>query len=208
MLRGKRFYCDTETTGVNAKQNGVIQVAFKFFIDGNLVEAHNIKVQPFPDDIIEDSALEANGITKEELFSPDRLTPQQAYLKIITILDAHIAKFDRADKAFFLGYKAQFDFDFLWEWFRKCGNNYFGSYFFSPPLCLMMLAGFLLQGSRAEMDSFKLIKVWEFLYPDDILKHPDESWHDALFDIDRTIEIEEALRNIVRGIRKSEPASR
>lgn len=188
----KRCYCDTETTGTKPTENAIIQWTAKIVIDGNPVDSLNLAIQPHEDAVIEETALEANGVTHEELFGPDRLKPRDAYMAIQEFLGAHCDKYNRNDKYFFLGFKAPFDADFTREMFKLQGDNYYGSFFWVPPCCIMSLAGHLLQKERQKLENFKLKTVYEYLFPDK--KYSEEEWHDALFDIDRTIELEEELR--------------
>jgi DNA polymerase III epsilon subunit-like protein len=202
-----KIYVDTETTGTDPKKNGIIQWTAIALVNGVIKGRINLKIQPFKDDVIEDTALEVNGLTREELFTPDRLTPQQAHKKITDWLGQFISKFDKLDKAFWLGFKAQFDSDFTREFFYKLGDKFFGSWFWTPPLCLMAFAGILLQKMRARMENFKLKTVFAFLFPakareyDEIAQlDPDKDpWHDALFDVERTMDVENGLRFFLCG---------
>jgi DNA polymerase-3 subunit epsilon len=198
-MRMVKMYADSETTGTDPKRHGLHQFSAKLEIDGTLVDEIDLRIKPFPDDVIEDKALEVGNVTREQLFSPMRMEPQQAHTKIVTMLGRHIDKFDRSNKAHFLAYKAAFDADFLREFFIKCGDTYFGSWFWTPPLCIMTLGGYLLQRERANLENFKLKTVWEYLNggPGD---YTEEQWHDSLFDIDRAREVESFLRErVVRG---------
>lgn len=188
----KRCYCDTETTGTNPKLNGVIQWTAKITIDFKVVSEINLKLQPFKTDVIDDVALEHNRVKREDLFKPDRLTPEEGFKQIQAFLGKHCDKFNRTDKYFFHGFKAQFDADFTREFFIKNEDNYYGSYFWVPPCCIMSLAGHLLQKERTRLENFKLQTVFKYLFPN--ANYTEEAWHDALFDIDRTIEVEGALR--------------
>lgn len=198
----KKFYVDCETTGTDPKKHGIIQISAKIAIDGVIKDSLNLLVQPFPTDEINDDALKANGITKEQLFTYDRLEPAGAHKQLCIFLAKWVNKFEKTDKFFWVGYKAAFDSDMLREFFAKNGDTYFGSWFFTPPLCVMSLAGFLLAKRRHAMENFKLKTVYETLYPDS--RYSEEDWHDAMFDIDRTIDVETALRQIIVGSRRRE----
>lgn len=118
----KVLYFDCETTGVDPVKNGIIQIAFVVEIDGVVVEQKEFKARPFPSDLIEETALEVNGITKEQLMNYPK--PFDMYDDILKMLDRHCDKFDRTDKFYPAGYNVRFDVNFLAEFFRKCGSKY------------------------------------------------------------------------------------
>lgn len=203
----KRLYNDCETTGTDPKDHGLIQWSAIVTIDGEVVDSLSIEMQPFPDDAIEDDALEANGITREDLLSSHRLTPMEGYRQIVRFLGKHVDKFNKKDKFFWIGYNAHFDADFTREFFNKNGDVYFGSWFWVPLLCVMVLAGYMLMKKRTQLDNFKLATVYAYLYPEEAAEYAKQAeenpendpWHDAMFDIERTIDVESALRNILTG---------
>lgn len=186
--------------------HGIIQWTATVIIDGEEKESIDLMIQPFPDDAIEEEALETNNTNREQLFNGSRLTPKAAYMDITRFLAKYISKFDRKDKFFWIGYNARFDADFTRKFFEKNGDKYFGSWFWFPILDVTILAGYLLQNQRTKLKDFKLKTVWEFLHQDQLLLHNEDSWHDALFDIKRTLDIEVALRNIVMGVRNTNAA--
>src|SRR5688572_13966815 len=100
----KRCYCDTETTGTNPKQNGILQWTAKITIDFKVVDEINLRMQPFKTDVIDDVALEHNKVKREDLFKPDRLEPRAAYMEIQKFLSKHCDKYVKSDKYFFHGY--------------------------------------------------------------------------------------------------------
>src|SRR5687767_3506938 len=80
----KKVYADEETTGTDPMRHGLIQIAMRNYRDREPVdEPLVLKIQPFKTDIIEDTALEVNGVTREELFSSDRMEPKEAYQEIM-----------------------------------------------------------------------------------------------------------------------------
>jgi len=171
-------------------------------LDKVVTDKIDLHIKPFPDDLIEDGALEANHLTREDLFAEHRLDPLDAHKKLLDFCGKHVDKYTKTDKFFWIGYNAKFDLDFTWEWFRKCGDIYCGSWFWAPPLCVMVLAGYLLQRNRAKLPDFKLRTLWEYLHPQRIKEFDEKQWHDALFDIERTIEVEEALRGVLHTHRE------
>jgi DNA polymerase-3 subunit epsilon len=163
----KQIFIDTETTGVNPRLNGIWQIAGQIrtlrAMPG-LEEAQwtvprkfNYLMRPFPDDIIEDSALAIAGKTREEILSYPE--PWQVHHQFTSMLAEEVNKFDRRDKFFFLAYNARFDDDFLREWFVKIGDKYYGSWFWVPVIDIMALAADVLQRFRADMPDFKQATV-------------------------------------------------
>ena len=50
------------------------------------------------------------------------------------MLSAHVDRYDKRDKCFFAGYNGIFDLNFLHAFFKKCGDQYFGSYVWWPSI--------------------------------------------------------------------------
>lgn len=182
----KLFFVDTETTGTDKIKNGIIQIAGKiiFFENGVylLKEKFNFTVRPFPNDIIEPKALEVNGKTKEEIMQYE--TPLTVYRKIILMLEKYCDKFNKTDKFTFVGYNSPFDFGIMWEWFVKCGDNYFGSWFWTPDICVMRMAADYIGEKRKLLPNFKLGTVAKYFN-----LAPEGNLHDAMTDIDVTVQI-------------------
>lgn len=189
----KVIWNDTETTGTE-KEHGLIQWSAKIFIDGVEKDKIDLKIQPFKDDKIEDSALEANHTSKDELFSSDRFTPKVAHQAIVGLCARYVDKFDKKDKFIWKGFNSRFDMDRTRDFFTKLGDTYFGSWFWFPPADIMGLAIHILQRERVRLPDFKQKTVWEYLFPEQKDKYKEEEWHDAMFDIDRCRDIENALR--------------
>lgn len=203
MTKQKRFLVDTETTGTNPKLNGIIQLSCMAQIDGVLqTKFLDMKIQPFPNDVIEDTALEVNGITREELFSEDRLKPKVAFLRLLEFLATYVDRYDKTDKLHFVAFRAGFDSDFIREWFAKNGDTYYGAWFWTPPLCVMTMAGYFLQRHRHKLENFKLRTVFSFLFPDAAAVYSEEQWHDSLFDIARTLDVEQGIKMMLTGKKK------
>lgn len=198
----KKIYNDCETTSTDPKRGAIIQWTSIVIIDGKEVDHCDILIKPFQTDEISEDALKVNNLTRDQLFESHRMEPKDAHKMIVNFCGKHVDKFNKSDKFFWSGFNAQFDLNFTHEFFRKCDDVYCGSWFWAPPLDVMILAGFLLQKVRATMKDFKLRTVWERLYPSRVQEYTDADWHDALFDIRRTIEVEDGLREVLRGDRK------
>lgn len=190
MFKGKVFLVDTECTGVDFKANGVWQIAGYIIIDGDIKEKFNFECRPFENDIFDDKAVEMSGKSIEQLKALDN--PKDTYKRLNFMLERYVNKFDKKDKYQFVGYNANFDMQMLREWFSKCGDNYFGSWFWFPCLDVMSLAAWDLRDNRNKLENFKLGTVSDHY---GIKLSEDEKLHDAEVDIRLTLELAKILLN-------------
>ena len=188
----KQIYLDTETTGTDPSVNGVWQIAGMIVL-GKTVIPFNYKMSPFTGDIIEPVALEMSGMTEEELFKLPY--PVNVHREFTALMGKHVNKYDKFDKFIFYGYNARFDSNFLREWFSKCGDKYFGSWFWTPPVDLMSTAAFFLGRERSRMPNFKLETVVKYL---GITLDKEGSFHDASIDIAYTYKLARRLRRFIK----------
>ena len=175
----KLFFYDLETTGVNPGRNGIHQISGMIVIDGQIKEEFDIKVQPNPKAVIEKEALEVAGVTEEQIRS---YTPMgEVYRKqIIPMLNKYVDKYNKTDKFFLVGFNiAHFDNDFFRGFFLQNGDKYFGSYFWSNCLDVMVLATPFLSGIREQMENFKQSTVAKTLG----IEVDDSKLHDDSYDI-------------------------
>ena len=180
MTKSKRFFIDVETTGVNSRTDALIQLGGIIEIDGEIKEKLNLRIKPFPNDVINDKALEVNGITREELstFSP----PKKMYKKLTSIMSKYVDKFNKLDKFHFIGYNSRFDDDFVRSWFKKNGDKYYGSYFFWPSIDVANIAAVKFMDERHKFSNFKLMTVAKYAG----VEVDPASAHDAMYDIEIT----------------------
>lgn len=185
----KVLYFDLETTGVKFWRNGIHQIAGILEVNGEVVEEFDLRVCPFGRAEIEDSALQVAGVTREQImqYAPMR----EVYLYFTELLSKHCNKYNKTDKIYLCGYNnASFDNPFLRAWFVQNGDNYFGSWFWSAPLDVMILAADYLRGLRAEMEDFKLKTVAKKLG----IEVEESKLHDALYDIRITKQIYDKIK--------------
>lgn len=131
----KVLWADTETTGVNAFKNGVIQIAGMVEIDGDIKESFNFQAAPFENDVIDDKALEVNRTTVSEIRKYPK--PEITYGQLVTIMGKYVNKFNKKDKFILAGYNTQFDAEMMRMFFKKNGDNYFYSYVFGGKIDVM-----------------------------------------------------------------------
>jgi DNA polymerase-3 subunit epsilon len=174
------IYCfiDLETTGISQTRNGIIQIGGQVCRGEatglTLLKEFEFTVAPFPQDLVEDEALQVSGITRDQIagFEP----PAAVHKRLTDLFGEFCNRFDRKDKMVFAGYNAPFDHGFLRKWFDKIGDKYFGSWFWHPPVDVMTLAMVHLAGVRHELPDFKLGTIAARL------EVPVEGLHTALHD--------------------------
>lgn len=191
-MKTVKIFYDTETTGTKFWKHSLHQIAGLIEVNGVVVEEFDLRVRPHPNAVIDPSALIAGNVTEEQIMG---YAPMKDMLPVFTsILDNYVDRFDRASKAFLVGYNnSAFDDRFLRTWFELCGNRFYGAYFWSGPLDAMVLAAEYLKERRPQMPSFKLHRVCtELGIPVD-----KDRIHESLYDAHLTREIYQ----IVTGLR-------
>jgi len=183
MATTKRLFCDCETSGLNAEKHALLQLSGVVEIDGRVVEEFDLRAAPVEGDTYSAQALEVNNLTVEMIqeFPP----ASESYQAFCAILEKHVNKFERTDKMMFVAYNAQFDAGFTRAWFKKLGDNYFGSWFFTPPMDVMVLAAHHLELERHKLSNFKLATVAEHLG----IQIETDNLHDALYDVKLCCEV-------------------
>ena len=102
------------------------------------------------------------------------------------MLEKYVSKYDKTDKFYLCGFNiGPFDNQFLRAWFLRCGEKWFGSYFWSNYLDCIVLATPYLVDKRSQMKDFKQSSVAEALG----VKVEAEKLHDAFYDIELSHQI-------------------
>lgn len=180
----KVLFYDLETTGLHPSKNAIHQLSGSICIDGEERESFNFHVRPHQGALVEDQALEVAGITRQQLLTYP--TAQEVYKRFIGLLSKYVDRYDRTDKFFLAGYNnAAFDNRFLSAFFLQNGDLYFGAWFWSGSLDVMILAAQYLMQQRAQMPNFKLATVAEYLG----IAIDEQHLHDAGYDIYLTMEV-------------------
>ena len=193
-MKEKLFFIDLETTGLSAWKNGLTQ--FGGIIDiGDKTEEIEAEMSIFPNDEIDDEALNVTGMTREEILS--KQSPLTFYASLKSTLLSHVNKFDKTDKFHFIGYNAKFDEGFLRSWFKKCGDRFFGSYFHFPIIDVAQIASMKILTNSLERpkENFRLGTVCRHFGID----FDEDEAHDAMFDIRKTRELFYKLTEIKHG---------
>ena len=186
----KELFIDVETTGLDENKNAIHQISGAVVIDGVEMETFDFNVRPFKGAIINKQALNVGGVTMDQLRSYPEA--RSVYLEFIKILDRYVSKYDSKDKFFFFAYNAAFDNKFVRAFFLQNGDKYFGSYFWSGTIDVMVLALEYLKKSRHLMNNFKLMTVAKFLQ----IEVDETKAHDSLYDIVITKKVYDATRQI------------
>jgi len=173
-------WLDTETTGKYAWKHDVIQLSGLIEIGGLVVDEFNFTCQPHLWENIEEEAMRVHGITEEELRTFDK--PIKTWNKLCRILDSHVNKFDKTDKFILAGFNTPFDKDMLYNWWQRCEQQFFGSYFEYKVFDVFPVAFMFAKIYNWDVKDHKLETLCDYLgIP--ILAH------DALSDIKATREL-------------------
>ena len=187
----KLFFVDTETTGTDPKIHNIFQLS-GVITDWNLnvLDEIDLRFRPFSLEFVEQEALDKTKMTLDDLNNLP-MSAGEAYNTLLSLLGQHCNKYDKTDKMHFVGYNAKFDNDFIREFFKKHNDNYMGSWFWSPPICVMQEAAWMTQRVRGAFPNFKLGTVCTCA---EIPWNEDDA-HDAKYDIKQTMELYQYLRD-------------
>lgn len=180
----KVMYFDVETTGLDSKENEIVQLGVIIEIEGKIKEERNFFLKPEKWDKVSPDALEVTGKTVEDLRKyPER---RMAYHSFINLLGAYCDKYDRDDKFYPAGYNVNFDLDFLSEFFKSMKDPYLGSWLNWKQIDPLKILYFLEAKGEFMLPNYKLSTVCE-LFKIDI------DAHDAMSDIRATRELTHKL---------------
>jgi DNA polymerase III alpha subunit (gram-positive type) len=181
----KHFFLDVETTGTNPELHNIFQISGILTDQNfNILEECNYMFKPHSLDYIEQGALDKTGITLDDLKNIE-MSSEQAYSQFSQLLSRHCNKFDKKDKIHFIAYNAAFDVSFIRAWFSKNGDNYFGSWFWNPPICVMQAAAWMTQRVRGALPNFKLGTLCQCAE----LGWDETHAHNAKYDVLKTLEL-------------------
>jgi len=187
--RSKILWLDTETTGTNAKRHDIWQIAYLVEIDGNIVDGMEMKIRPSRIENATEKALEVGGVTREKL-SEIETDIVEAVSTLKESWSKYIDKYDRNDKFVMAGYNVRFDYEFVYEMFKKAGDKYgLGSWCFWPVLDVASFLGDAISRYALRFPNYKLGTVCENL-------GIDFEAHDALEDIRATMRLYKVLRGL------------
>ena len=155
----KHFFFDLETTGLDPELCGIHQISARVYVDYVKKFEFNVHVRPFPNDKIDEKALAIAGKTMEDLKQPNHYGATAVYKSLMGMLPNFVNKYDKTDKLHLIGFNnLSFDNPFFRNFFKKNGDQYFDSWFFSG-LDVFSLAAQHLADIRHEMPDFNLATV-------------------------------------------------
>jgi DNA polymerase-3 subunit epsilon len=188
-----KCFVDTETTGTDRKLNHLFQISGAI-ADKNdkVLERFDFKFMPFSLEHVSEEALEKTGMSIAKLCELG--DPRKAYRDFVALLGKYCNKYDKTDKMQMIAYNANFDSEFLREFFTLNNDNYFGSWFWNPAVCVMQSAAMFLINVRGALPNFKL----ETLCQSAGLGWDEKRAHDAQYDITQTIKLYKYLRDNTR----------
>lgn len=183
-----KTFIDVETGGFDSKTNGLIQVAGIIEVNGSVKEEFNFQMQPLKGRKYDTQALVKNGYDMAMIkkFNPNAM----CFGMFRQMMKKYIDPFDNKDKSFFIAYNSDFDEQFIRQWFKDNKDDYFGSLFWNPSICVMKKACEFLIEHRDEFTNFRLETVANFFD----LK-PEGNLHDAMVDIKLTKELYHMLND-------------
>lgn len=186
-----KFFYDLETTGTDERKHGIHQIAGLIEVNGEIAEHFNFKVAPNPKAKIEPDALKVGNVTEEQIKAyPDM---KRVYNQVLLLLSKYCDRYNQKDKIWLVGYNnRKFDDVFFRAWFEQNGDSFFGSWFWTDSLDVLVLASQYLIDRRRNMPTFKLKRVAKELG----LEVDESKLHDAKYDIELTRQI----YRIVTGI--------
>jgi DNA polymerase III alpha subunit (gram-positive type) len=181
----KHFFLDVETTGTDRALHNIFQISGILTDENyNILEECNLMFRPYSLEHWEQGALDKTGMTLDDLAHLE-CTSEDAYIQLSQLLSRHCNKFDKKDKIHFVAYNAAFDADFIRAWFAKHGDNYFGSWFWHPQICVMGMMTWLTQRVRGALPNFKLSTLCQCAE----IEWDESKAHDAKYDIKKTMEL-------------------
>ena len=181
----KALWFDVETTGLSHHKNDIIQLAAMVEIEGNIIAQFESKIRPFDPANVEPKALEVNKLKLEDIMKYP--APKEVHKKFTEFLGHHVDKFNKEDKFAPAGYNVKFDIDFLSSFFKKCGDNYYGSYFNYRAIDPLYLLHMMDYERKVNLPNYKLATVCN--HYSIVLEA-----HEALSDIRATRELYRMLR--------------
>lgn len=177
----KLAWIDVETTGLLAYVNDVIQLAGLIEIDGEVLEEFSLQLAPINVDKIQQSALDVNNKTRQEILSyPD---PLSQVLQFTDLLAPYLDKTDKKDKFIFAGYNAPFDKDFVQNLFKRVNIKGFNTLFEYKTFDVYTLVFILTYcGKIPKLEDMKLATMAKYF-------NIEHDAHEALSDIKATREV-------------------
>lgn len=158
----KFILIDTESTGLDPKFHGLLEVAAIFCeFDGvklTTKKTLHYLMQPDSDQVWDKVVLEKFPPDWRELEKrPDQ---QTIFLRFVDEIEHFVDKYDKDDKAYFVAWNAPHDEAFIREWFTRQRHKFYGALFFPMHIDVLNLMNYLTAGIY--LDTYKLGEVCKF----------------------------------------------
>jgi len=177
----KILYFDTETTGLNPLKNEIHQLAIIIEVDGKIKFEGEFKIRPMDVDNISEKALSISGVTEHDILKYPH--PAEQYKSIIEVFSQVVDRFDKDDKFYPAGYNVKFDLEFLYQFFLKNDDKFFGSWINWMPLDPLPVLHAMDFKNQIKLSNYKLATACQYY---DIKL---DNAHDAMADIKATREL-------------------
>lgn len=177
---------DCETTGLDNRRHGLLTVAGKILIKGEVVSKFEFRMRPFDEDEITEEALEVNGLKKEDIFKYP--LPEEVLPKMKEYFYQFIDHDDPKDLLTMVGFNVTFDQGFLRSFFFKLGalNSFKNIFHYKTIDTQAIVLGYLFANDKdVEMESFHQFDCARAIG----INVDDESLHDADYDSSLTMMI-------------------
>lgn len=178
-MQSKLFWTDTETSGVKYN-SAIVQIAGIFEIDGVVDNEFSIRMRPHDGADINAKALEHNNLTKEEIM--DYKDHKSQFNLFKEYLEEYVDPFDPQDKFVVCGYNVKFDCDMIRALFTRCGDKFYGSWFFWPVIDVQTLVAEHLAKTGLRLKNYQLSTICNHF-------GIEINAHEALSDIQATREL-------------------
>ena len=187
----KVLWLDTETTGLDAVKNDVIQMAAIIEIDGQVDCSFEFTCQPHNYDNVDQRALDVHGMQMNQLMSFE--APYKVKQQVEGVFKRYIDKFDKNDKFILAGYNVDFDARFMRQWWSKCGDKWWGSYVDYKSFDIYPMFFNYARMAKLSLENHKLVTAAAHFG----ISFGEEGAHDAMADIRVTREVGNELGEIM-----------
>lgn len=161
----KKMFISVGTTGADVSKHGIIQISGIIDIDSTIMDVFDFKCKPYINDEFNDEILDNYGVDRMELITdPERLDPKTVFDKIMKLIYKYVGGGkDTVDKFQIIGYNSYgYEVPFLRHFFERNGNYNFYDYFWYPPIDIMLVSAFILEGYRTRFLHMSSYMVAEF----------------------------------------------
>ncbi|MDX1699386.1 MAG: 3'-5' exonuclease [Melioribacteraceae bacterium] len=180
----KIIYLDTETGGPDPHDCALLQLSAAIEIDWEIKEKLDYYIIPYGDDPpITQEAIDKHGITPEIIQqNPDNrfLNPNFVFANLKHKLETYVNPYDKTDKFFAVGYNIlTFDDIVLRKFWKRNNDEYYGSWFWWPPIDMMAIGADILMNRRLQIANYQLDTIAKELG----VKVDTNQLHNAMYDV-------------------------